>query len=143
MIARDLMTPNPLTVTPEVRIAEVWDLMREMEIRHVPVVDNGTLIGMLSDRDLGTLSIGRLLAIEGADALREELGAPVVSRMTADPIAVEPETDVADVLELLIEHRIGAVPVVTPDTREVVGIISYIDVLRTLQVLLEEDGEEE
>ena len=38
MRARDLMTPNPVTLTPQARIAEAWDLMRELEIRHVPVV---------------------------------------------------------------------------------------------------------
>ena len=41
MTARDLMTPNPMTVTPDATIAEVWDLMRESEVRHVPVVDRG------------------------------------------------------------------------------------------------------
>ena len=52
MIARDLMTPDPLTVTPQASVAEVWDLMREVDVRHVPVVQGGALLGMLSDRDL-------------------------------------------------------------------------------------------
>ena len=65
MIARDLMTVDPVTVDPKASIGEAWDLMRELEIRHVPVVQDGALVGMLSDRDLGTLDIGRMLALEG------------------------------------------------------------------------------
>ena len=138
MIARDLMTPDPETVTPEASIAEVWDLMRELDVRHVPVVRGGMLVGMLSDRDLAHLDVGRVLTVEGAEALRRELTTPVVKVMSSDVICAEPETELSDVVGLLLEHKIGALPVVRPDTREVVGIISYVDVLRALRDLLEE-----
>jgi acetoin utilization protein AcuB len=136
MTAHELMTSNPVTVTPRASVAEVWDLMRELEIRHVPVVDNGALVGMVSDRDLAWFDIGRLLTVESAEALRQELGTPAVKVMSSDVIAVSPETELDEIVELLVEHRIGAVPVVRSDTREVVGIVSYIDVLRALQELL-------
>ena len=140
MIARDLMTPDPLTVTPQASIAEVWDLMREVEVRHVPVVQGGALVGMLSDRDLARVDMARLLKVEGANALRQELATPISQVMTPDVISVEPDTEVGDVITLLIDHKIGAVPVVDPDTRDVLGIISYVDVLRALQSLLEEEA---
>lgn len=139
MSARDLMTPNPVTVTPQASVAEVWDLMRELEIRHVPVVEAGALVGMLSDRDLAQFDIARLLTGEGAETLRRELGTPVVKVMSSDVICVEPDTDLGEIVELLLEHKIGAVPVVRPDTREVVGLVSYIDVLRALRDSLEEE----
>ncbi|HEU5189857.1 MAG TPA: CBS domain-containing protein [Methylomirabilota bacterium] len=53
--------------------------------------------------------------------------------MSADVISVRPETEVADVIGLLLEGRVGALPVIRPDTREVLGIISYVDILRALQ----------
>jgi CBS domain-containing protein len=137
--ARDLMTANPATVTPQASITEVWDIMREREVRHVPVVQGGALVGMLSDRDLAALDIARMLAVEGTDALREELARPITNVMSSDVIFVEPETEVSDVVGLLLEHKVGALPVIRPDTREVVGIISYIDVLRALQDRLEEE----
>ena len=137
MTARDLMTPDPVTTTPEASIAEVWDLMREMEIRHVPVVQRGTLVGMLSDRDLGRLDMARMVATEGAEGLRQGLATSIVNVMSSDVICVEPETELSDVVELLLEHKIGALPVVRPDTREVVGIVSYIDVLRVLRDQIE------
>ena len=133
MTANDLMTPDPVTVTPQASVAEVWDLMRELEVRHVPVVESGALVGMLSDRDLARFDIARLLVVEGAETLRHELATPVVRVMSSDVITVNPETELEEIVELLVEHRIGAVPVVRSSTREVVGIVSYIDVLRALQ----------
>jgi acetoin utilization protein AcuB len=139
MSARDVMTPNPVTVTPQASVAEVWDLMRELEIRHVPVVEGGALVGMLSDRDLAQFDIARLLTAEGAETLRRELGTPVVKVMSSDVICVDPDTELGELVELLIEHKVGAVPVVRSDTREVVGLVSYIDVLRALRDSLEEE----
>lgn len=139
MIARELMTPDPLTVTPQASVAEVWDLMREADVRHIPVVQADGLVGMVSDRDLGRVDIARLLNVEGAGALRDELATPIVRVMTSQVIAVGPEADISEVIELLIEHKIGALPVVREETREVLGIISYVDVLRALQGVLDED----
>jgi acetoin utilization protein AcuB len=139
MTAHDLMTPNPSTVTAQSTIAEAWDLMREFDARHLPVVDGEILIGMLSDRDLGGLDVGRLLTEEGAEAVRRRLARPVVQLMSDDVIAAEPETDVNDLVTLFLEHKVGAIPIVLPDTRRIVGIVSYIDVLRALQHRLEEE----
>jgi acetoin utilization protein AcuB len=139
MRARDVMTPDPVTVTPQSHLAEVWDLMRERGIRHVPVVQAGVLVGMLSDRDLASVDVARVLTMEGADALRRVLDTPVVGIMSSDVISVEPEAALEDVVELMLEHTVGALPVVRPDTREVVGIVSYIDVLRAVRDLVADD----
>lgn len=133
MIARDLMTANPATVTPRTTIAEAWDLMRELDVRHLPVVDGDALVGMLSDRDLGSLDLVRLLTDDGADALRSRLALPVVQIMSADVIAAEPDTEMSEIITMLLEHRVGALPVVLAGTRQVVGIVSYVDVLRAVE----------
>jgi len=139
MIAADLMTPDPTTVIPEASIAEAWDLMRDLDIRHLPVVEGRTLVGMVSDRDLGRMDMAGILASGGADALREELGTTVVKIMSADVIAIDTETDLDDIVSLLIEHKVGALPVVSPGTRDVVGILSYIDVLKAFESALRDD----
>jgi acetoin utilization protein AcuB len=139
MRAGALMTMHPVTVTTKATIAEALALMRDLDIRHVPVVENGALVGMLSDRDLAYLDVGGSLTEAGATRLRRELSTPVVKAMSSDVIYVEPETDVSEIVALLLEHKIGAIPVVEPDTRAVVGIVSYIDVLRAVQDALEED----
>jgi acetoin utilization protein AcuB len=139
MTAGALMTTHPVTVTPQATIAEALDLMRDLDIRHIPVVESDALVGMLSDRDLPYLNVGALLSDQGAAALRRELATPVIKVMRSDVISVEPETDLSDVIGLLIEHKVGAIPVIEADTRAVVGIVSYIDVLRAVQESLEED----
>jgi acetoin utilization protein AcuB len=139
MEARDVMTPNPMTVTSRTTLGEVWDLMREADIRHVPVVDAGTLVGMLSDRDLGSLDVAAVLTMEGADALRRRLATPVVTIMSSDVVSVEAEDDLAEVVDLMLEHKVGAIPVVRSGTQELVGIVSYIDVLRAVQELVGEE----
>jgi CBS domain-containing protein len=136
--ARELMTENPATLTTKATIAEAWDLMRDLEIRHVPVIEGGTLVGMLSDRDLARVDVASLLMGEGAGAAGHDLATPIAGLMTTDVIFVQPETELSDVIDLLIESRVGALPVVDPDTRAVMGIVSYIDVLRTVQDQLEE-----
>ena len=139
MKARDVMTPSPITVTPEATLAEVWDLMREADIRHVPVVEAGVLVGMVSDRDLASLDVARVLTADGAEALRRALATPVVTVMSSDVIFVEMEDDLDDVIELMLEHKVGAIPVVRSDARDVMGIVSYIDVLRGIRDLVAEN----
>lgn len=92
---------------------------------------------MLSDRDLGNLDVTRLLTEEGADALRRQFARPVVQLMGTNIVAAEPENQVSELVMLLLEHRVGAIPVVTPDTRRLVGFVSYIDVLRVPQEVFE------
>lgn len=138
MRARDLMTPNPVTLSPQASVAEAWDLMRELEIRHVPVVAGGAVVGMLSDRDLARLDMTRMLALKETDAPRE-LATPIVKLMNPDVIFAEPETGLREIVELFLEHKVGALPVVRPHSYEIVGIVSYIDVLRALRGSLNDE----
>jgi acetoin utilization protein AcuB len=135
--ARDLMTRSPATVSPQTTIAEAWDVMRELDIRHVPVVENGALIGMLSDRDLARVGLLDRREPGGVESLRRKLGTPVIEVMSSDVVSIEPETDVSEIIGLLVEHKIGALPVVA-DGPGVVGIVSYIDVLRAYRNRLDE-----
>ena len=137
MRVQDVMSPNPVTVSPQASVAEVWDLMRERSIRHIPVVDRGALVGMLSDRDLAHFDMAGLLNADGAEALRRALATPVMKVMSAGVIDVDPDAELGEVVDLLVENRIGAVPVVDAETQELVGIVSYIDVLEAIRDLLE------
>lgn len=129
MTASDVMTPDPETLTPEATLSDVWELMRERRIRHVPVIEDGVLVGMLSDRDV------LFAAAEG----RIDRRGSVVTVMTSDVLAVEPDTELSEVISIMLEGQVGAVPVVRAGTREVVGIVSYVDVLRAAQDLFEEE----
>lgn len=137
MTASDVMTPDPATVSPAATIAEAAELMRELNVRHLPVVDAGVMAGMLSERDLVSAGDGSRLDDDAPGSLRAYLAMPVSRVMNTDVIAVEPDTELSEVVALIVEHRIGAVPVVRPGTWQIVGIVSYVDVLRAVQDLLE------
>ncbi len=134
MIARDLMTKDPMTLTEHATVADAAELMHERDIRHVPIVDReGALVGIVSDRDLGSLDLGRLIGDEGVEGLRAHLARPVVKVMTPEVITVGPEDGLDELVDLMLESRVGAVPVVERHSRRVVGIVSYVDVLRAFR----------
>jgi acetoin utilization protein AcuB len=139
MIAADIMTESPRTIRQSDPIREALDALQSMQVRHLPVVDEeGELVGMLSDRDLGSRMN---MFIEGADA--ELAAVPLSSRrvsefMSANVASVTVATDLTSVIETLLEQHVGAVRVVDGDGA-VVGIISYVDVLRTFAAVSEAD----
>lgn len=125
MIATDVMTPRPRTIRVDASINAALDVLWTLEVRHLPVVDDdGELVGMLSDRDVGALM--RTFREGGSPLTNRRVG----ELMSADVIAVDVDADVGEVIETLIEERIGAVPVIDGEG-SVVGIISYVDLLRT------------
>jgi CBS domain-containing protein len=131
------MTPNPVTVTSTATLAEVAEILRDMDIRHLPVVRNGALVGIVSDRDLKGVDMPELFE-GGVVSFKARLAEPVDRVMNPDVIFVDQETDLSEVVSLMIETKVGAVPVIDAATREVIGIVSYIDVLRAVQDILED-----
>ena len=117
MIASELMTRSPVALDATAPLSKAADLLASLDIRHLPVVDtDGALVGMLSDRDL-----------RGQKAM----DAAAATIMTAPVLCAQPTTDLATIVELMLDYKIGAVPIVEPD-KTLVGIVSYIDVLRAL-----------
>lgn len=130
MTARDLMTMSPMTITPQTKLRHAVQLLHTLEIRHLPVVDErGGLVGIVSDRDLRALGIPAVVEPESGSSQTLEKG--VAEVMSSDVLSVDTEADASEVVELMLEHKIGAVPVVDADG-VLVGIISYIDVLRAI-----------
>lgn len=129
--ARALMTADPVTALAEDTVASVISTMIERGIRHVPVVDpDGRLIGMVSDRDVRT-AVGT-----PAEAFRE-VGESQLEQMrveevmSPDPVRVPLDASLREILALLSDERVGALPVVDEADRPV-GIVSYVDVLAYL-----------
>jgi acetoin utilization protein AcuB len=143
MIAVDIMTVNPRTIRSTDSLGQALEVLQSLEVRHLPVVDElGHLVGMLSDRDLGSLV---RVFTEGAEA--ERLTLPLNTRSVAEvmssfPISVASDADILEVIDQMLEERIGAVPVVD-DAENVIGIISYVDVLRSFAASVEELEAEE
>lgn len=133
MVVAQIMSPNPVVVSVTDSIARAATRLMETDVRHLPVVDRGALVGILSDRDLRGLVDTALLAPVGESST---LSRPVSALMSSDVITVYPESTLEEVIDLMIEYRIGAVPVVEVDSSRVIGIVSYIDVLRAARSAL-------
>jgi len=132
----DVMTKNPLVMTPAETIGQADELMTENRIRQLPVVDEGALLGIITDRDIRSFLTQSALVEpeERAKVLRTN----VREIMTAEPLTLAPDDDLREALELLIEEKIGGIPVVD-QAEGLVGIVTYVDVLRCFLNRLEEE----
>jgi acetoin utilization protein AcuB len=130
------MSKNPLTVTPSETVGQADELMAENRIRQLPVVEDGQLVGIVTDRDIRSYLSGSLLA--GLEAREKALGTQVREIMTPEPITLSPDDDLVDAVELLIEEKMGGIPVVD-EAEGLVGIVTYVDVLRCYLNRLQED----
>jgi acetoin utilization protein AcuB len=132
LMAHDLMTEDPVTVKMTSTVGEAVRLLETLHVRHLPVVDDdGTLVGMLSDRDLRGLSYPAVFGDEYLGAIQTALDARIVSIMSSDVVSVELEADAVEIVDTMLEQNVGAVPVVDRDGT-LVGIVSYVDVLRNV-----------
>ena len=115
--AEDLMTPAPITIDAGAPVSKAVELLASLDIRHLPVVNpSGAVVGMISDRDVS----GEVTKTD-----------PVTSVMSAPPISARKDADVSTLAKLMVDHKIGAVAIVSAEG-VLVGIVSYVDVLRTL-----------
>ena len=135
MIVREIMSPEPWATSVTSSVRQALKLLAEADVRHLPILDDGALVGIVSDRDLRTVS-ALVDSADDSEARRRALAEPVSSVMSSNVISVDPDTEVSEVIDLMIEHRIGAIPVVEPGRAKLVGIVSYVDALRAARDLL-------
>jgi acetoin utilization protein AcuB len=143
MRVRDAMTPNPMTIDPEVPVETAVATMRERQLRHLPVVDDsGKLLGVVTDRDIrsaifGAAIVEYLSASERGRlaALAHSLGDVRVRHvMTWGAMTIRPDAPVAQAAAVMAEARVGSLPVV--DGGQLIGIITERDVLKSLAATL-------
>jgi acetoin utilization protein AcuB len=130
MEANEIMHTDVAVLTPQASLKDVADLMRDRDIRHVPIVEGGRVVGIVSDRDI-RLYVADLFESQGETTLEASRKTLTIRNvMQSKPVQVDPSTDVSEVVDLLLEYRIGAVLV--SDTQGTLrGIVSYEDILRT------------
>jgi acetoin utilization protein AcuB len=129
MRVRDLMSRTPITALSDTSVLDARALMAKERIRHLPVTDSdGELLGIVTDRDIRlTLpSPATTLSVWEMNHLLAKLAVGDV--MTKSPITVDPDRDAREAAWLMLEHKIGALPVLK-DGR-LVGILTETDLLR-------------
>ena len=115
MKIRDVMTPNPRTVSPNDTVRAAAQVMQEEDTGAVPVVDDGHVLAVVTDRDI----VVRVVAEGGS------FSSPVGDIATKSVICVTPEMSTSEASELMSEHQIRRLPVVEND--RLVGIVSIGD----------------
>ena len=124
LLVRDSMTREVVTVGSETTAAEALALCREKGIRHLPVLEGGRLVGMISDRDLrsATPALGDPDRAEALERIR------VADEMAKEVATVRPEDPIEEAAIEMYERKIGCLPVV--DDGNLVGIVTSSDVMR-------------
>jgi len=128
MKVRELMTTDVTTVGRNDELTIADDVMKMKRLRHLPVVEEGRLVGILTQRDLFHAALSTALNF-GEKAQKEFLKTVVVKEvMTDEVLTIDPGADVKEAARRMIEHKIGCLPVV--ENGKLVGIVSETDLLR-------------
>lgn len=135
MLVKDMMTPNPVTATPDTTHKQATELMREHQIHHLPIVNRqGKLVGIIVESDLfqaqpspaTTLSIYEIHSLLSSLKLQQIMRHPVYT--------THPDCPLEEAARLMHQHNIGSLPVLDGD--ELVGIVTDTDIFKTLVTLL-------
>lgn len=118
------MTRVVVVVLPQTPLADAWMTMEERRIRHLPVVSEGHLLGILSDRDI-------LLVAKKRGGLVDVPPIPASDVMSPFPYVCQPETPVGDIARTMIDHKVDALPVLSEDN-SLVGLVTSTDLLALL-----------
>lgn len=120
------MTFLPKTIAHDQTIAQAKDLMKKIHIRHLPVTKKGTLIGILTDRDIN-------LVLQFVDSNSEKIRAE--DACSPEPYSTTPDALLSDVVRYMADHQLGSALIM--DNGKLVGIFTQVDACRAIADLLE------
>jgi len=133
-IAKDWMTSPPVIISSDVTLPEAHQVMIDSNVRRLPIVDNNMLVGIIARSDVleAGPSDATSLSIYELNYLIAKL--TVQEIMTKDVVTVTPDTKLYDVAKIMLEQKIGGLPVM--EGEEMVGIITESDLFRAMMEIL-------
>lgn len=129
MLIKDWMTKDPVTITEDTSMIKAIHIMKERRFRRIPVVTNGRLVGMVTDRDLKEASPSKATTLDVHELYYLLAELQVKEIMSRNPVSVLANDTVEHAAQVMLEHTISGLPVVDEDGK-VVGIITQSDVFR-------------
>jgi acetoin utilization protein AcuB len=133
VFVKEIMAAPVISIGPDETLRGVMNVMRSHRIRQVPVIDNGSLVGIITDRDTKRATPS-VLSGDREEYDRILDSTKVAQFMTREPTTVSLDTPVKAAVRIFITQKIGALPVV--EGGEVVGIVTQIDALRAFYNML-------
>jgi acetoin utilization protein AcuB len=132
MQASEIMNSEAVVVGPNASIKDASELMHIHDIRHLPVVESGQVVGVVSDRDLRCYLSELYLSEPETTPAAARKTITVRQIMQSKPVSVGPEADLDEVIDSLLDYKIGAV-LVSDAEGHLRGVISYEDVIRSIR----------
>jgi len=129
MLVKDWMTKDPVTITDETSMMKAIHLMKERRFRRLPVVRQGKLVGMVTDRDLKEASPSKATTLDVHELYYLLAELQIKEIMSQNPLAVSPDDTVEHAAQLMLEKTISGLPVVDA-TGNLAGIITQSDVFK-------------
>ncbi|OFX24514.1 MAG: histidine kinase [Anaeromyxobacter sp. RBG_16_69_14] len=128
---RDWMTPNPITIDAGATIVEAIHLLKEKAVRRLPVMKNGKLVGIVTERMLLSFSPGKSSSLDTWELHYLLARTPVTDAMNRKPNTVTPDTDLADAAQLIHDRKLNGITVVN-EHGDLVGILTTTNALEAL-----------
>lgn len=128
MSVKDYMTQDVVTITPETRVAEAADLMRDQDLRRLPVLDKGNLVGLVTAGTMADASPSKATSLSIYEMNYLLNKTKIRDIMIKKVITVSPDASLEDAIYLMLQHKIGVLPVL--DKGELCGIITDRDVFK-------------
>jgi acetoin utilization protein AcuB len=138
ILISEVMIPTPVTITPDQTIGRAIELMARYDIRRLPVVKEGKLVGIITDRDVRQLGGRPTLKLPKTAQDDAYLNLPVEEAMTLNVITIRANQPVQDAIQVMLKHKIGGLPTVDPQGR-LAGMLSTQDVLKYCLDLLDRE----
>lgn len=134
-LVKEIMTETVTTLQPGSRLLDAALLMRSTGFRHLPVVQDGILVGIISDRDIKRHSPSMLAKISQEEYNKIFEETTIEKVMTKDPQTVSPGSPIKEAIQVMHDRKFGAIPVVD-EGKKLVGIVTTTDALGLLATLL-------
>lgn len=137
MLVKELMRSTVFTIAPDAGLDRALVIMNSKRIRHLPVVENEVMVGLISNRDLHLSMVEE----SGPQNAPKGMYLPALTKirkiMKSEVLTVKPDDSVLDAVRIMCEKKIGCLPVLSEEGR-LVGIVTETDLLQLLERLLQE-----
>jgi CBS domain-containing protein len=130
---REIMMGSPVTLKPDDTLDLANDIISLGRIRHIPVVEDGKLVGIISERDLMGAAAGRIFGLKQKSKSALLKSVLIKDVMRKRVVTMEPDTPIKDAAQMMADKKIGCVPVI--ESGALVGLVTTTDVLRYVEKL--------